>query len=81
MLTKAYVRASVATAVVLSTLVGLVGVASATTYDPTSDATNFANTATSTAAPIIFIVAGALIALAVVFWVVKYVFGMLRRAR
>jgi hypothetical protein len=57
-----------------STLVGAAGVASAATYDPTSDVTNFAQSAASTAGPLVVIVAGAFIGLALLFWGVRAVY-------
>ena len=55
------------------------GIAGAVTYDPTSALTNLAGTTTSTAAPIMVAVVGGLIALGVVFWVVRkilHIFGI-----
>lgn len=64
--------------VVASVVAVASGIASATPYDPTTPLTTFASSVTSTAAPIILALAGALIALAVVFWGVRWVFGFLR---
>jgi hypothetical protein len=55
-------------------LVGAAGVASAATYDPTSDLTTFASTAGTTAGPLVVIVAGAFIGLALLFWGVRAVY-------
>jgi hypothetical protein len=47
------------------------GIAGATTYDPTTALTGLGSQTTSTAAPIMIAVVGSLIALGVVFWVVR----------
>jgi hypothetical protein len=55
------------------------GIAGATTYDPTTALTGLGTSTTSTAAPILIAVVGSLIALGVVFWVVKkilHIFGI-----
>jgi hypothetical protein len=74
-------KVAVAIAAVPAIVVGLAAASGATAYDPTSALTSFASTATSTAAPIVLAVAGSLIALAIVFWAVGYVFGFFGKKR
>ena len=49
------------------------GIASATPYDPTTDATGIATSAGTIAGPVVAAVFGAVIGLLVLFWVVKFV--------
>ncbi|HLN41281.1 MAG TPA: hypothetical protein VK215_02440 [Acidimicrobiales bacterium] len=72
-----YGKASVGVALVLGSVVGFIAPAFATTYDPTSDLTNLANNVASTAGPLIAVVAGALVGLALLFWGFRVAFGML----
>lgn len=78
---KRSVQISAAGVAVVGLVLGIAGMAGATTYDPTSALTGLANSATSTASPIMVAVAVALIPLLIVFLVVGWVFGLFGRKR
>lgn len=73
------VQISAAVGTVVGMVLGVATFAGATTYDPTSALTGLANSATSSAAPIIVAVAASLIPLLIVFLIVKWVFGLFGR--
>ena len=74
-------KISAATAIVATFIVGTVAMAGAASYDPTSALTGLANSAASTASPILIGVTVALIPLFIVFLIVGWVKGMFRRHR
>jgi len=76
-LSSTQTKVAVGLSLVAGLVTGLVGIASATTYDPTSDITSLANNVASTAGPLIAVVAGALVGLALLFWGFRVAFGML----
>ncbi len=61
----------------LAGVLGLSGVAGATTYDPTASLTSFADTFGTTLGPIVLAVAGAVVGIAILFWGIKFVFGFI----
>jgi hypothetical protein len=70
-----------ATATVLGVL-GFAGLAGAVPYDPTSGLTTFATGFGSQLGPIVLAVAGAVVGIVILFWGVKFVFGLVHaRAR
>ena len=80
-LQKRSTMAYTATGIAMVSVMAFVGLAGATTYDPTSALTGFASTATATGAPIVVAVAGGLITLAIVFWAISFVFGFFGKKR
>jgi hypothetical protein len=49
-----------------------------TEYDPTGSLKDFANTAGNTAGPIVVAVASAMVGLVLLFWGIRFVFGLVR---
>ena len=72
-------RTLVAAACVTSVglVAGMVGIASATPYDPTSDLTTLASNTGSSLGPVVVAVATALIGIVILFWGVKFVYGLI----
>lgn len=77
MLRKLMLRASVGAVVVAGSVLAWSGIAGAVPYNPTTSLTSFATGAGTLAGPIIVAVAVSLIGLAVLFWGVRFVYGLL----
>ncbi len=73
------VRVLVPLSLVAAGLVTFIGTAGATTYDPTTDATNIADSTGSLAGPVIAAVFLGAVGVMVLFWVVGWIRGLLHR--
>jgi hypothetical protein len=70
-------QALVGVGTVVGVILGAVGVAGATTYDPTADLTTLAGNAVSTMGPVIVALAGAVVGIAILSWGLRAVFRMI----
>lgn len=70
---KGQALAAIAT---VASVVGFAGIAGATAYDPTSALTTFANGFGTSLGPIVLAVAGAVVGIVILFWGVRFVFGL-----
>ncbi len=76
---SATAKTAVAVAMIAGFLTGGALLAGATSYDPTSDLTNLANSTGSQLGPIVVAVVTALIGIVILFWGVRFVMGLVHR--